>query len=284
MELWLGLSMVDATDLVAVALAAEEAGIGGVAMSDHLVFPGDLASAYPYSDDGTVVWEATTPWPDSWVAIGAMAAATTRLRLATGVFVAPLRHPVLLAKAVSTAAAIAGDRVVCGLGAGWMREEFEIVGETFADRCGRLDELIEVMRLLWSGEMVSHDGPHYRFGPVQMRPAPRAPVPIWTGGNTRPAKRRAAHQDGWICSFHDVDQAAADLSEVRRLRREALGDGEPFGAAVVGRIRDPDALGRLRDEGYDVVIVPLAALTRGRTASDWQRAVDAAASLAASLD
>src|SRR5436190_13323799 len=141
MELWLGLGFVEAHDLVEVAAACEQEGVAGVSMSDHLVRPGRVESAYPYSDDGSMAWEPSTPWPDCWVAIGAMAAATRGLRFGTGVFIGPLRQPIVLAKAISTAASISGDRVVCGLGAGWMKEEFDAVGEEFASRGRRLDEL-----------------------------------------------------------------------------------------------------------------------------------------------
>ncbi|HUZ10260.1 MAG TPA: TIGR03619 family F420-dependent LLM class oxidoreductase [Acidimicrobiales bacterium] len=279
MELWLGLSFVDAPDLVDVAQACEAAGIAGVSMPDHLVLPARVDSSYPYSDDGTVVWEPSTPWPDSWVAIGAMAGATTRLRLGTGVFVGPLRQPIVLAKAVSTAAALSHDRVVCGLGAGWMREEFEAVGEDFASRGRRLDELTVVLRRLWTGGMVEHSGPYYRFGPVQMVPAPAVPIPIWIGGNSPAAMRRAVSQDGWICAYHDVDQAIADLHTVLDLRRTTPAPGTAFATAVVGPVRQPAVLHRLADAGYDAVIVPIAMLTKGRRRADWLEATASAARL-----
>ena len=284
MELWLGLSFVDAPDLVPVAQACEAAGIAGVSMPDHLVLPGHVDSAYPYSDDGTVVWEPSTPWPDSWVAIGAMAGATSRIRLGTGVFVGTLRHPIALAKSVSTAASLSHGRVVCGLGAGWMREEFEAVGEDFASRGPRLDELTVVLRKLWTGRMVEHSGAHYRFGPVQMVPAPAAPIPIWIGGNSPAAMRRAAAQDGWICAYHDPDQAVGALDAVLGLREDAGNPGAPFSTAVVGPIRKPAVLRRLADAGYDAVVVPIAMLTRGRGLPDWLDAVGAASRLLIDAD
>jgi probable F420-dependent oxidoreductase len=281
MELWLGLALVEATDLVDVAVACEQAGITGVSMGDHLVLPGRLESAYPYSKDGSVVWEPSTPWPDSWVAIGAMAAATTRLRFGTGVFVGPLREPIGLAKAISTAAALSHDRVVCGLGAGWMKEEFDAVAVDFTTRGARLDELPVVLRRLWTGQMVEYSGKHYAFGPVQMVPAPSAPIPIWIGGNTPVAMRRAVSQDGWICAYRNVDQAVGDLQAMRALREAHPAGAAPFATAAVGPMRRPQTLRRLDEEGYDAAIVPIAMLTRGRERSDWLEAVSAAAQLAA---
>jgi probable F420-dependent oxidoreductase len=237
MELWLGLASVGAADLVAVAAACERAGITGVSMSDHLVLPKHVESPYPYSDDGSMVWEPKAPWPDSWVAIGAMAAATSTLRFGTGVFVGPLREPINLAKAASTAAVISGDRVICGLGAGWMREEFDAVGLDFATRGARLDELTTILRRLWTGELVEHSGKHYQFGPVQMIPAPSAPIPIWIGGNTPAAMRRAVAQDGWICAYRNVDQAAVDLGKIRALEETLTSGSRALSTAIVGLIR-----------------------------------------------
>jgi probable F420-dependent oxidoreductase len=281
MELWLGLGFVEAPDLVEVAVACEQQGVAGVSMSDHLVRPGRVESAYPYSDDGSMAWEPSTPWPDCWVAIGAMAAATSRLRFGTGVFIGPLRQPIVLAKAVSTAAAISGDRVVCGLGAGWMKEEFDAVGEEFASRGRRLDELTSILRRLWTGEMVEHAGTYYRFGPIQMVPAPRAPIPIWIGGNSLAAVKRAVYQDGWICAYHDLDQATNDLRTVRALRAEQPAATNPFATAVVGPIRRTEVLRQLAAAGYDAAIVPIAMLTKGRRRADWIQAVASAARLGA---
>jgi probable F420-dependent oxidoreductase len=280
MELWLGLASVGTADLVAVATACERAGITGVSMSDHLVLPEHVESPYPYSDDGSIVWEPKAPWPDSWVAIGAMAAATSTLRFGTGVFVGPLREPINLAKAASTAAVISGDRVICGLGAGWMKEEFDAVGLDFATRGARLDELTTILRRLWTGELVEHSGENYTFGPVQMIPAPSAPIPIWIGGNTPAAMRRAVAQDGWICAYRNVDQAAVDLGKIRALEQTRTTGSRALSTAIVGLIRRAETLRRLADEGYDAAIVPLAMLTRGRGRADWIQAVSAAAQLA----
>jgi alkanesulfonate monooxygenase SsuD/methylene tetrahydromethanopterin reductase-like flavin-dependent oxidoreductase (luciferase family) len=209
-----------------------------------------------------------------------MAAATSRLRLGTGVFVGPLRQPIALAKAVSTAAVLSHDRVVCGLGAGWMREEFDAAGEDFHTRGQRLDEITSILRQLWTGDMVEHTGPYYTFGPVQMLPAPVSPIPIWIGGNAPAAKGRAVGHDGWIGAFHDVDQAVADLDDVTSRLRSVERDGVPFGTATVGPIRRPPVLRRLAEAGYGAVIVPLAVLTRARDLAGWRAAIRTAVQLA----
>src|ERR1700674_3157434 len=103
MEIWLNLAAIDTSELLDIAVAAEECGYTGLAVADHLVHPGTLRSLYPYSETGDVAWKPTTHWPDAWVAIAAMASVTTRLRFTTAVYVAPLRDPFALAKAIGTA-------------------------------------------------------------------------------------------------------------------------------------------------------------------------------------
>ena len=138
-----------------------------------------------------MAWQPDAPWPDCWVAIAAMAQATERLRFGTSVYIGPLRDVVSLAKAVGTAAALAPGRIMCGLGAGWLREEFDAVGQDFESRGKRMDEMIEVLPLLWSGADIDFHGEHVHLPLLRMRP-PAGPVPILIGGNTGPALRRAA--------------------------------------------------------------------------------------------
>ena len=124
--------------------------------------------------NGTPLFTAETPWLDPWVQIAAMAAVTTRLRFVTGVYILPLRHPLEVAKTVASAALLSNDRVGLGVGAGWMREEFDVLGREFKARGKRMDEQIEVMRKVWAGGMVEHQS-RPTGGPCPAsRPAPRA--------------------------------------------------------------------------------------------------------------
>jgi probable F420-dependent oxidoreductase len=275
MDVWLNLAAMPTASLVDVAIAAESCGYTGVAMADHLVYPANVESSYPYTETGAVSWKPTTHWPDAWVSIAAMAAVTERLRFTTSVYVAPLREPVGLAKAVSTAAAIAGGRVACGFGAGWMREEFELVGQDFDSRGARLDELIEVLRKLWSGEMVEHHGTHYSFGPVQMSPAAPEPIPVWIGGNTGPAIRRAVRNDGWIGSYIDVAEAVDLVGKVRARREAEHPDGGPFHVSVTGPGLTAAATVAIADAGADAVIAPLRVITRPGTRQEMRAGMQA---------
>lgn len=221
MQFFIAVAYQDPTQLVELARTAEEAGFGGIVVSDHVVYPGQLATPYPYTSDGRPRWTADTPWPDPFVAVGAMAAATTKLRFLTSIFVLPLRHPVLAAKTIATAAVMSQGRLTVGVGAGWMREEFELLGQPFEGRGRRLVEAVEVMRTLWRGGMVEHHGAHYDFGPIQSSPVPAEPVRIYGGGVSDVALERAAlHWDGWASEI----QTRAEIEDiVSRLRAHRAG-------------------------------------------------------------
>ncbi len=211
----------DPRELPALAIRADASGWDAIAVSDHVIHPENPKTPYPYTPDGSRRWPAFTPWPDPWVAIGAMAAVTKRLRFLTNVFVLPMRSPFLAAKAVGTAAVMSGNRVALGIGVGWMRDEFELLGQDFESRGRRTDEMIEVMRKLWSGQMVEHRGEFYAFDRLEMSPAPTEPVPIYFGGVSEPALRRVARLgDGWISDVHSTAELAAICAKLERYRSE----------------------------------------------------------------
>jgi probable F420-dependent oxidoreductase len=234
----------------AMARAAEEHGWDAVAISDHVAHPERIESPYPYTRDGAIRWNEDTAWPDPWVSIGAMAAVTTRLRFVTNVYVLALRNPFLAAKAVATAAALSGDRVALGLGVGWCREEFVLAGQEFGNRGRRTDEMIEVLRKLWSGDYVEHEGRFYRFDRVRALPAPAAPVPIYGGGLSEPALRRAARLDGWVSDIHTTAELREIAATLRRFRAEAGLAERPFAIiAACADAFDADGIRRLGDLG-----------------------------------
>jgi probable F420-dependent oxidoreductase len=227
------LSLSDPAHFLDVARTAEACGIHALAVSDHVVVPLEIGSPYPYAPGGAPPFDTTTPWPDPWVAIGAMAAVTTRLRFLTNVYILPARHPLLVAKAVGTAAVLSENRVMLGIGVGWMREEFELLGEDFTTRGRRTDEAVAVLRALWRGGPVTHAGEFYRFPPLTMAPAPTRPVPIYVGGDSAPALRRAARLgDGWISVLRTSDELAEMIARLRALRAEYGRADAPFDCVV----------------------------------------------------
>ena len=251
MKFWQVVSFSEPDQLPGIARAAEEAGFHGVLVSDHLFFPGRLASRYPYSPDGKPGFDGQTPFPAPWVTIAAMAAVTERLRFATMVYVLPLRHPVEVAKTVGTASVLSGGRVALGVGAGWIREEFDALGVDFATRGRCMDECIEVLRRCWSGEMIDHQGVFFDLPPLQMSPAPAAPIPIWVGGLSPAALRRAAQLgDGWIGTGQGPEELLPILERLTALRGEAGREREPFEVMAPLTVPpEPELLRRLGERG-----------------------------------
>jgi probable F420-dependent oxidoreductase len=223
------LGFVHPDHLVRLAVAAEAAGFETVTVADHVVHPLEIRSRYPYSKDGERGWDHTTPWPDPVVATMAMAAHTTRLRFSQGVFILPMRDPFTVAKAIGTCARLSGNRVRLGVGLGWMADEFALLGQSFADRGARNDEMIVVLRKLWTGEVVEHHGRYYDFGPLTMMPGVETPIPIIVGGVSKPALRRvAALGDGWAPAGLAVEQVASATREIRAMMKEHGREDRPL--------------------------------------------------------
>ncbi|WP_240732665.1 TIGR03619 family F420-dependent LLM class oxidoreductase [Halioglobus maricola] len=200
-----------------------------MSFSDHVVNPEQINTPYPYTDDGSRRWEPFTDWPDPWVMIGALAAITEKLRFTNNVFVLPMRNPYLVAKAISTAAIISNNRITPAFGVGWSRDEFELMDQEFTTRGKRANEMIEIMRLLWSGEMVSYEGKHYQFPAMEMNPAPTERIPIWIGGISDPAMKRAARLgDGWVTDLQSSADIVASIEKIRQWRAEFGREHEPF--------------------------------------------------------
>ncbi len=251
MEFLVSLAFSDPAHLIPLVRTAEEAGFFGVTLSDHLVHPERIRTPYPYTPDGSPRWSDDAPWPDPMVTVGALGAVTRRIRFLTQVFVLPLRNPFLAAKAISTADVLSGGRLLLGIGVGWMREEFELAGQPFAARGRRCDEAIEVLRKLFTGEMVEHRGEFYRFDRLRMLPRPAGEVPLLVGGLSEPALRRAARLgDGWLSDLHTTEELRAIRARLDGLRREYGRGDRPF--HLVGAAVDAaglDGYRRLRDAG-----------------------------------
>lgn len=237
--------------LIPLAKAADEAGFDAVALSDHVVHPEKIETPYPYTEDGTPRWEPFTDWPDPWVTAGALLAVTQRLRVVTTIFVLPMRNPFLVAKAVGTAAVLSNGRVALGVGAGWMADEFTLMDQPFAGRGRRMDEMIDVLRALWKGGWVEHRGEFYEFPRLEMSPVPEEEIPIYVGGFSKPALRRAATVgDGWISDLHSTQELAEIISTLGELRAAGTRADRPF--QVVASCNDAfdlDGYRRLHDIG-----------------------------------
>ena len=217
-----------AGDLGALARAGDVAGWDTMTIPDHLINPVETRSTYPYTSDGGRRWEMGTEWPDPWITIAHLAGMTERLRFLTTVYILPARTPVHVAKQVGTAAVLSGNRIDLGVGMGWMEEEFDAMAMPFAKRGKRADEMLDVMRKLWTGEVVEHHGDHFDIPPSEMLPVPSEPVRVHVGGTSEAALRRAARNDGWVSDLHTTEELAEIRQQIERYREEYDRTHVPF--------------------------------------------------------
>lgn len=212
--------------LLPLARAADELGYHSMAVPDHVVDLEELATPYPYTADGSRRWDSGTAWPDPWVLIGALAAVTTRLRFFTSVYVPAIRSPFQVAKSVGTAAVLSGNRVSLGVGIGWCREEFELLGQDFSTRGRRTDEALALMEQLWTPGWTEFEGEFYTAPRLTMEPTPTERIPVLIGGLSEIAFRRAARHDGWVGDIYPTDEAIALAGRIAEVRREAGAEGQ----------------------------------------------------------
>lgn len=219
MKFYVSSAFLNTPDIIEIARAADELGYDGLGIPDHVVNLETLQTPYPYTKDGQRRWQPFTDWPDPWVLVGALAQVTTRLKFVTTVYIPAMRNPYSAAKAIGTAALLASGRIELGIGVGWCREEFELMGEQFAARGKRTEEMIDLMRELWSPGWTEFDGSFYQAPRLEMQPTP-PPIPVYVGGLSDIALRRAARYDGWIGDLIKTDHAIEAVGRLRELRAE----------------------------------------------------------------
>ncbi|WP_197375148.1 TIGR03619 family F420-dependent LLM class oxidoreductase [Mycolicibacterium baixiangningiae] len=217
MKYYVSPAFVDTSEIVEIARAADELGYDGFGIPDHVVNIETLQTPYPYTRDGQRRWQPFTHWPDPWVLIGALAQVTSRLRFVTTVYVPGTRDPYAAAKAIGTAACLAGGRVELGIGVGWCEDEFRLMGQRFDRRGRRTDEMLELFHALWQPGWTEFDGEFYTTPRLEMEPSP-PPIPIYVGGLSDVALRRAARNDGWIGDLITTDRAIGVAQRLRELR------------------------------------------------------------------
>ncbi|WP_344539574.1 TIGR03619 family F420-dependent LLM class oxidoreductase [Streptomyces levis] len=220
-------------DLLAVARAADAAGFDYLASCDHVAIPHRLAAAM------------STVWYDPVATLAYLAAATERVRLLSHVAIVGLRHPLVTAKQYATLDHLSGGRLVLGVGAGHVREEFEALGVDFRRRGAVLDECLDALRAaLGPEEFPAHHGKRYDFEGLGQRPRPaQARVPVWVGGSSPAAVRRAALKgDGWLPQGDPRDRLPGQIARIRELREQAEVPG-PF---TVGALTEPLYVGTPR--------------------------------------
>jgi probable F420-dependent oxidoreductase len=212
--------------LVTFSRRMEELGFSSLWASDHVVIPYEIRSKYPYSESGRFPLPPTASFLEPLTALTVAATVTERIALGTSVLVLPHRHPVLAAKTLATLDHIAGGRVILGVGVGWMREEIALLGAPFEKRGAWSDEAIGVMRTCWRDERSAFRGEFFDFDALGVYPKPpRGDIPIWVGGHSASAFRRAGRlSDGWHAAFATVEQIEPAR---RRLDEELRAAGRP---------------------------------------------------------
>jgi probable F420-dependent oxidoreductase len=244
-----------------LARLAEAAGFESVWVPEHLVMPVHMTGApnTPHADAPPI--SASTPAYDPWVELATMAAVTESVRLGTYVFNIGLRHPFVTARAVTTLDNVSDGRVILGIGASWLRQEWEATELPFDSRGRRVDETIGIVKRLFTEDVVEHDGEFFRFQPVGFVPKPvQQPwPPMLIGGDSPAAMRRAAlHGDGWIPMDQTPETLPGNLERIRRMRAEA-GRAGSFEVTIGARIESVDDVRRYEEAGATRLIVMLDA-------------------------
>lgn len=256
-------------ELVELAVAADAVGFDALWVGEHVLRPVAQASEHPSTGtaqhhSGPLI-AVETELTDPLVVHAAIAARTYRIKLGTAVYLAPLRHPLHTARSTITLQELSGGRLLLGVGAGWLEEEFDAFGVPFRTRVSRTEECVEVLRAAWSGTAFSHEGRHFRFDPVQVHPR-RVDIPVILGGNSPAALARAARiGDGWFTSgTPSFDEARRLVGEVRRHRADT-GAAGAFTCYVRAPAPDTAELRRYRDHGMDHLVLWADTVWRGRT-------------------
>ncbi len=244
-------------DLVALSRAAEAAGFDGVMLGDHVVMPAAIASDTGYTKTGASPMGLQTPWPECLSAMAYLLGATSRIRLIASVLVLPMRHPLIVAKSVQTMQIMSGGRVVLGVGAGWLAEEFQALGVPFAGRGRRTDEAIQILRRLGASGQVEWKSDSYDIPLVSALPIPEHPVPIYVGGDSEAALRRAARLgDGYLTTLRTRASLQKRIARLSTLRAEAGTTDRPF--EFIGVPADavtPEDFAALGEDGVDACAV-----------------------------
>jgi probable F420-dependent oxidoreductase len=211
--------MATPANLGRVAEKAEALGYDTVWFSDHIVIPTEVKSFYPYDPSGKMPFTPSEPYWEPLTVIGYVAGRTSRLRLGTSVLILPYRNPIVTAKMLATLDVLSNGRVTLGAGVGWMEEEFKAIGlDTYSRRGAYSDECIRIFRELWTKDNPSFQGEFHQFSNIRCEPRPVQPggLPIWIGGHTSQAIRRAARLgDGWqpLVQRPPADLPPAEMQE-----------------------------------------------------------------------
>jgi probable F420-dependent oxidoreductase len=261
---------IDPDGVAAKAQSAEELGFESLWRGEHLLLPDSFASRYPYNSElrnerDRKRFPPTTPLLDPLILFAYIAQATTTIRLATGIFVLPLRDPIPVARAVQTLDIVSGGRFTFGIGIGWLEEEFDLIGRSFRGRGSVTDEAICLLKTLWTDVAPEFTGEHFELSGARFEPKPvqKPHPPIVCGGESPAALRRAARFcNGWYGHRKVPEEAAETVRKLDLLRNEFQRQTESFEVTVrVYSDVELDQVRRLEEVGVDRVVLEIGGLT-----------------------
>jgi probable F420-dependent oxidoreductase len=241
----------------AMARKAEELGFESFWCAEHPFMPVKTSSRFPGTEDG-VIPEAYAHFVDPFVALARASGMTSRIKLATGIVLVPERHPLLLAKEVSTLDLFSGGRFLFGIGAGWLKEETELMGGDFEHRWTQTRESVLAMKELWTKAEAEFHGKYYDFPPVKSNPKPaqKPHPPVLLGGGAKNVLQRVvAWGDGWLPNRVTPDQLRESRATLDRLAKDAGRNPASLTISVHGQPADRELIKRLHDAGATRVIV-----------------------------
>ena len=249
-------AMCDPAQLAPLAKAAEQAGYTSMTVPDSIIYPRESSTEYPYNNDGTREFIEGKPFIDPFCLVASLGAVTTKLRFATFVIKLPIRQPVLVAKQATSVACLTDNRLTLGVGLSPWPEDYAATGTAWPRRGKRMDEMIEIIRGLTSGEFFEYHGEFYDIPALKLCPVPTAKLPILIGGHADAALRRAAHCDGWMHGGGIHEKLDDLLTKLARYRSEAGTQNDPYEIHVISMdAYTPDGIRKLEDQGVTDAIV-----------------------------
>lgn len=240
-----------------LAQAAEAAGYATMTIADSLIYPEESDSTYPYTDTGDREFLEDKEFIETMILVTHLSAVTTTLRFSPFVLKLPVRPPVLVAKQTSSASFLNGGRLTLGVGLSPWPEDFTAMGVPWARRGKRMDECIDILRGLWTGEFFAYDGEFFQVQSMKQTPAPPTPIPLLVGGHSDAALRRAVRRgDGWMHAGGDGEELDRLLTRLAGIRREEGDTRDDFQVHVISYdAYTPDGVKRLEDKGVTDCIV-----------------------------
>jgi probable F420-dependent oxidoreductase len=247
--------------LVTFCREAEARGVPSLWVSDHVVFPRTASGVYP---GGRFPFQPDVPYLEPVTVLSAAAIATQRARLGASVFILGHRHPVLMAKMLTTIDALSNGRLICGVGVGWWKEEFEVLNAPYHARGRQADEMLQVFKALWTSDHPRFSGEFFRFDDIGFAPKPvqKPHPPIWVGGDSDGALRRVVRfGDGWHATSKTPEQLREGLTRLRRFADEARRPFDTIERSIRFNLKGKD----VRTERQSVVDTLCAYKTLGLT-------------------